>query len=84
VHDWLVKRPRWHLVFTPTNASWLTLVERWTALLTRRHLARGEFTSVQDLKAAILAYATEINAGPRPFVWSKMNGQRTIDTEGVV
>src|SRR3712207_6590719 len=27
VHDWLVKRPRWHLHFTPTSASWLALVE---------------------------------------------------------
>lgn len=24
VHDWLMKRPRWHLHFTPTLASWLT------------------------------------------------------------
>jgi transposase len=31
VHDWLVKRPRWHLHFTPTSASWLTLVKGWFA-----------------------------------------------------
>ena len=40
-HDWLLKRPRWHLHFTPTSASWLNLVETWFALLTRRRLQRG-------------------------------------------
>ena len=23
VRDWLAKRPRWHVHFTPTSASWL-------------------------------------------------------------
>jgi transposase len=71
VHDWLVKRPRWHLHFTPTSASWLNLVECWFALLSRRRLARGAFTSVGDLEAAILAYVAETNADPKPFVWTK-------------
>jgi transposase len=71
VHDWLVKRPRWRLHFTPTSASWLNLVECWFALLSRRRLARGAFTSTQDLEAAILAYITETNADPKPFVWTK-------------
>ena len=34
IQRWLVKRPRFHLHFTPTGASWLNLVERWFALLT--------------------------------------------------
>ncbi len=71
VHDWLVKRPRWHLHFTPTSASWLNLVECWFALLSRRRLARGAFTSVQDLERAILAYVAETNADPKPFTWTK-------------
>src|SRR3712207_2656964 len=40
VHDWLVKRPRFHLHFTPTSASLLSLVECWFALLSRRRLDR--------------------------------------------
>jgi transposase len=28
IHRWLAKRPRFHLHFTPTGASWLHLVER--------------------------------------------------------
>src|SRR5919205_136253 len=31
IRDWLAKRPRYHLHFTPTSASWLNLVEGWSA-----------------------------------------------------
>src|ERR1035438_379131 len=41
IHNWLAKRPRFHVHFTPTSASWLNLVERWFALLTERQLRRG-------------------------------------------
>jgi len=71
VHDWLVKRPRWHLHFTPTSASWLNMVEGWFALLTRRCLQRGAFASTDALKAAIQGYIDHTNAEPRPFVWTK-------------
>jgi transposase len=71
VHDWLLKRPRWHLHFTPTSASWLNLIETWFALLTRRRLQRGVFTSTADLETAILAYVDQTNAEPKPFVWTK-------------
>ncbi|MEH3116298.1 MAG: IS630 family transposase [Methylorubrum populi] len=71
VHDWLVKRPRWHLHFTPTSASWLNMVEGWFALLTRRCLQRGAFASTDALKAAIHAYIDHTNAEPKPFAWTK-------------
>ncbi len=75
VSDWLVKRPRWHLHFTPTSSSWLNLVECWFAVLTRRRLQRGVFTSTQDLEDALRAYIAETNADPRPFVWTKSADQ---------
>ena len=71
IHDWLVKRPHFHLHFTPTSTSWLNLVECWFALLSRRRLERGAFTGTDDLERAILAYIAETNAAPRPFVWTK-------------
>ena len=71
IHNWLVKRPRFHLHFAPTSASWLNLVECWFALLSRRRLERGAFTSTGDLEAAILAYIAETNTDPKPFAWSK-------------
>jgi transposase len=71
VRDWLVKRPRWRLHFTPTSASWLNLVEGWFALLTRRRLQRGVFTSTADLETSIQAYIDQTNADPKPFIWTK-------------
>ncbi|GJD95847.1 IS630 family transposase [Methylobacterium iners] len=71
IFDWLVKRSRWHLHFTPTSASWLNLIEGWFALLTRRRLQQGVFTSTADLGAAIHAYIDQTNADPKPFVWTK-------------
>ena len=33
VHRWLLRHPRVHLHFTPTYASWLNLVERFSSVL---------------------------------------------------
>ena len=71
VHEWLLKRPRWHLHFTPTSASWLNMVEGWFALLTKRQLKRGAFASVEQLEGAIHAYINHTNAEPKPFRWTK-------------
>ncbi|ULA70046.1 MAG: transposase [Nitrospira sp.] len=71
IRRWLLKRPRFHLHFTPTGASWLNLVERWFALLTERQLRRGVHPSVRALKAAIRQYITLTNTHPKPFTWTK-------------
>ena len=31
----IAKRPRWHVHFTPTSASWINQVERWFAQVER-------------------------------------------------
>ena len=71
IRDWLAKRPRYHLHFTPTSASWINLVEGWFALLTVRQIRRGVFPTVETLEAAIGHYLEATNAEPRPFVWTK-------------
>lgn len=71
IHRWLAKRPRYHLHFTPTSGSWLNLVEAWFAILTRRRLERGVFTSTVDLEHAIHAYIDQTNTDPKPFIWTK-------------
>jgi transposase len=75
IHRWLVKRPRWHLHFTPTSASWLNLVERWFAEITEKRIRRGVFHSTQELEEAIEAYLEENNDDPKPFVWTKTADQ---------
>lgn len=71
IQRWLLKRPRFHLHFTPTSASWLNMVERWFGLLTEKQLRRRVHRSTQALQAAIRAYIAHTNAQPKPFVWTK-------------
>jgi len=67
---WLAKRPRFHVHFTPTYASWLNQVERWFGLITQRQIRRGSFVSAKDLIAKIDAFVQAYNANASPFVWT--------------
>jgi hypothetical protein len=71
IKKWLLAHPRFHLHFTPTSASWLTLVERWFAELTQKKLKRGVHRSVQALERDIRSWLADWNENPRPFVWTK-------------
>lgn len=75
IRDWLAKRPRFHLHFTPTSASWLNLVERWFAQLTDKQLRRGVHRSTKELETAIKSYIQHHNKNPKPFVWHKTADQ---------
>jgi transposase len=75
IQRWLAKRPRYHLHFTPTSASWLNLVERWFAALTEKQLRRGVFRSTRELETAIARYLETTNEAPKPFVWTKTADQ---------
>src|SRR5271154_1529268 len=56
IRSWLAKRPRFHVHFTPTSASWINMVERWFATLTEKQIRRGAHRSVRELEAAIKSY----------------------------
>lgn len=71
VQRWLLKHPRFHLHFTPTNASWLNLVESWFSILSRRKLKRGVHRSTLALEKDIRSHLDDNNADPKPFVWTK-------------
>jgi len=71
IRDWLVKRPRWHVHFTPTSASWVNQVERFFADLTERQIRRGVHRSLDALHAAINGFIEKHNADPKPFRWTK-------------
>ena len=91
IKNWLVKRPRFHVHFTPTYGSWLNLVERWFAALTTKQLRRSAHRSVAQLEAAIREFIDAHHADPKPFVWTKTAdeilasiarfAQRTLDTQ---
>jgi len=70
VQAWLAKHPRFKLHFTPTSSSWINLVERLFAEITRQTIRRGVFNSVAALEAAIEVWLDQRNAKPKPFKWT--------------
>ena len=71
VRDWFAKRPRWHVHFTPTSASWLNQVERFFADLTEKQIKRGVHRSTVELEQAITAYIEAVKEDLKPFRWHK-------------
>jgi len=71
IRNWFAKRPRFHVHYTPTYGSWLSLVERWFAELTMKQIRRGAYRSVAQLKAGIQAFIDAFQENPTPFVWTK-------------
>ena len=71
VRRWLARHRRFQLHFTPTSSSWLNLVERWFAEITRIQIRRGCFHSVEELVRVIEKYIETNNQNPRPLVWTK-------------
>ena len=67
VRAWIAQRPRYHLHFTPTYASWLNQVERWFGLITETALRRG--SHVGQLVNCIKQFTKDYNRNAAPFVW---------------
>ncbi len=70
VKVWLRHHPRWHLHFTPTNSSFLNMVERWFGKITDEEIRRGSYGSVKDLIASIDLYLKNYNLNPTHYTWT--------------
>jgi len=67
-----------NLHFTPTYSSWLNRVEIWFARLERDVIARGIFTSAQDLSRKLMRYIRAYSKTARPFQWKYSDVRRRI------
>ena len=67
---WLKRHPRFHIHLIPTSSSWMNLVERWFAELSRKRLKRGVFRSVEQLMDIIMTAVEQHNDNPKPFHWT--------------
>lgn len=57
--------------YTPVHASWMNQIEIWFSILVRKLLKRGNFTSVVDLKAKVLAFIEYYRRTmAKPFKWT--------------
>jgi transposase len=70
VDAWFAAHPRYHRHFIPTSASWLDLVERSFADLTRKRIRCRTFRSLADLIRAIEEYVAHHNRHAEPFIWT--------------
>lgn len=70
VRTWLASRPRYHVHYTPTYASWLNQVELWFRRISQQAIRRGSFRSVKELVAKIDHFVQTYNTQARPFVWT--------------
>ena len=78
VRAWMHRHPRFHMHFTPTSSSWLNLVERFFADLTRDVVREGSFRSVRHLVQDIESYLADRNEHPKPYKW-KAAGSDILD-----
>lgn len=70
VQRWLKRHPRFHLHFIPTSSSWVNMVERWFAEISRKRIRRGSFNNVKELIFVIKQYIESHNQNPKVFVWT--------------
>jgi DDE superfamily endonuclease len=71
IQRWLVRYPRFHLYFTPTDSSWLNLGR---ALVRRAHqqMATARHPPVRASPHCVdRTWITNWNDDPKPFVWHK-------------
>lgn len=78
VDEFLKKHSRVHFHFTPTYSSWLNQVELWFGKIERDLIARGVFTSVNDLARKIRRYIKAYSANAKPIRWKYSDPTRRI------
>ena len=71
VLEWVKKRRRLQMHFTPTYASWLNQIEIWFNIFTKAVLKGGVWHSKQELVKQIMKYITSYNnEQAHPFRWT--------------
>jgi transposase len=73
VKEWLLRRPLFHLHFTPISSSWMSLVERWFDELPTRERCRSGHRTVTEIQADIRKWINTRNCS------SRLNCRRDLD-----
>ena len=71
IRRWVARPPRLQPHCTPTDAAWLTRVERWCAALEMQPLRRGVQDSVRSRASAMRACIDAATMAGQPDVWTK-------------
>ncbi len=80
---WAVAHPRWEVVFQPTYAAYLNLIESWWKILRSLALTGRRFATWEALCAAVAAATAYWNAHQHPFVWGRRKHRRRPHPTGI-
>jgi transposase len=78
VQEFLSLHENVHLHFTPTYSSWLNQVEIWLGKIERDVIARGIFSSANDLSRKLLRYIRAHNQTAKPIKWKYTDISRRL------
>src|SRR5713101_6098315 len=78
VFEFLQTNPTVRIHYTPTYSSWLNQVEIWFSKIQRDVIARGIFTSTNDLSRKLIRYIKQYNKTATPFRWRFKNADHRI------
>jgi len=67
---WLSEHPCFVPHYTPKHASWVSMVELFFSIITRKVLNRGTFTSRDDLVSKLMRFINNYNKTAKPFAWT--------------
>jgi transposase len=65
-------RRRIHVYWTPTNSSWLNLIESYFATLQRTALYNTDYKTPQEIEQGLLRGTGYLNENPRSYNWKKI------------
>jgi transposase len=79
VKEWLSKKRKIKLHFTPTYSSWLNQIEMWFNILSKNVLKGGIWKSSQQLVEQLMDYIKTYNKErAKPFQWNYTGNPLTI------
>jgi transposase len=80
VSAFLQANPNVRIHYTPTYSSWLNQVEIWFSKIQRQIIARGVFSSVDDLARKIMRFIRHYNKTATPIRWRYADEKKRISS----
>ena len=65
-------RRRLRVYWTPTNSSWLNLIESYFSTLQQTALRNTYYKTPAEIERGLLNGVKYLNANPRPYKWKKV------------
>ncbi len=79
----MLTHPRWEMVFQPTYAAYLNLIEPWWKVLRSLALKGRRFESWAEVCQAVARATAYWNAHRHPFVWGRRKRRRAARSAGL-